>query len=126
MDAQLTQKPEFVNQKATFWLAFAALLLIQSLPFPVTQTPALLDYPNHLARIFILNSWSQGGFLQQYYQPNWNVLPNLAFDGLGLLLNQVLPIQLAGQVTLLVAVALLATGMVAVRGSGEQANGKPM
>lgn len=114
MGAQLTQQPDFVSRKATFWLAFTALLLIQSLPFLVTQTPALLDYPNHLARIFILNSWSQDAFLQQYYQPNWNVLPNLAFDGLGLLLNQVLPIQLAGQVTLLVAVALLATGIVAL------------
>lgn len=97
-----------------FWAVFAGLFLIQILPFLMTQTPALLDYPNHLARIFALNSLRSDSFLQQYYQPNWNVLPNLAFDGLGLLLSQALPIYLAGQVALLAAVLLMASGLAAL------------
>lgn len=97
-----------------FWPTFAGLLLLQCLPFLLTTTPALLDYPNHLARVYILGHWATDPLLHAYYQPNWAALPNLAFDGLALALNTVLPIYLAGSAGLLIAVLLLATGVVAI------------
>ena len=105
---------EFTLLRPVFWAAFAALLLVQCLPFLLTVTPPLLDYPNHLARVFILGHWKSDLFLREYYQPSWAPLPNLAFDGIGVVLNMVLPIYLTGRVVLLAAVVLLASGLVAL------------
>lgn len=97
-----------------FWTAFGLLTLLSCLPFLTTATPPLLDYPNHLARIFILTHWAGDPFLREHYQPHWQPLPNLAFDGLGVALSAVLPIYLAGRAVLIAAVLLLASGVAAL------------
>src|SRR5689334_17316116 len=37
-----------------FLLIFGLFFIIQCLPFGITKTPAIMDYPNHLARVFVL------------------------------------------------------------------------
>lgn len=97
-----------------FWAAFAVLLVLSILPFIVTQTPALGDYPNHLARIFILTHIHPGSVLARYYQPHWRLIPDLGMDALGMALGRILPIYAAGQAILVIAVLLLAAGLVAL------------
>ena len=68
-----------------FWLAALALVLISLVPFVVVDVPAVLDYPNHLARIFVL-AHPDDPDLSRFYAPHWRILPNLWFDVLGVAL----------------------------------------
>src|SRR3979411_2526765 len=56
-------------------IAAAALLALFSVPIFSTVLPPLFDYPNHLARFWILAS---GG--NAFYAVHWAPLPNLAGD----------------------------------------------
>jgi hypothetical protein len=103
-----------IEKQSAFYWTFGCLAIALCLPLLATQTPALLDYPNHLARVFILTHWNSDPQLQTFYRINWQPIPNLALDGLGVVLNRILPIFLTGQIILLTAAMLLATGIVAL------------
>ena len=88
-----------------FWLAATALILISLIPFFVVDVPAVLDYPNHLARIFVL-AHPDDPILSHFYAPHWRILPNLGFDILGIAVLKALPVHVGGR-------ALLAASMIA-------------
>ena len=88
-----------------FWLAALALVLISLVPFVVVDVPAVLDYPNHLARIFVL-AHPDDPDLSRFYAPHWRILPNLGFDVLGVALLKILPVHVGGRI-------LLAMSMIA-------------
>ena len=60
-------------------LAFAAFLLLSLCPILLTDIPALVDYPNHLARMSILARAGTAS-AQPYYGVVWAPYPNLAMD----------------------------------------------
>lgn len=88
-----------------FWFAATALILISLVPFFVVDVPAVSDYPNHLARIFIL-AHLDDPILSKFYAPNWHVLPNLGLDILGVGLLKILPVHVGGR--MLLAMSLVA------------------
>jgi hypothetical protein len=61
-------------------LAAIAATLASCAPFLVCRIPALIDYPNHLARMFILSQWDSIPGLQKFYLPEWAPLPNIGMD----------------------------------------------
>ena len=88
------------------WPMCAVLCLMTLLaPFFVVDVPAVLDYPNHLARYFIL-AHSTDPVLSRIYAPHWSVLPNLGMDLLGEAFLRALPVHVAGR--LLLALSLVA------------------
>src|SRR5882757_6422268 len=60
-------------------VVFAALAAASLLPVLLTPIPAMVDYPNHLARMYIL---SQNGMpdANPHYEVAWALYPNLAMD----------------------------------------------
>ncbi|HEX2943335.1 MAG TPA: hypothetical protein VHO91_19940, partial [Rhodopila sp.] len=50
-------------------LALCAVLLA---PLLLVDVPPLVDYPNHLARAFVLASWPQDPVLVRFYAPSWS------------------------------------------------------
>jgi hypothetical protein len=88
-----------------FWPVALALILILLIPFLVVDVPPVLDYPNHLARWFVL-AHPDDPFLSRFYAPNWHITPNIGLDPLGVLLVRFLPVHVAGRFTL--ALAMLA------------------
>jgi hypothetical protein len=60
-------------------VVFALLAAASLLPVLLTPIPAMVDYPNHLARMYIL---SQNGTpdANPYYEVAWALYPNLAMD----------------------------------------------
>ena len=88
-----------------FWLAATALILISLVPFFLVDVPAVSDYPNHLARIFIL-AHPDDPVLSKFYAPHWTILPNLGFDLLGVGLLKILPVHVGGRI--LLAMSLIA------------------
>jgi hypothetical protein len=82
------------------WLAAVLLLAIVSLaPLLVVDVPAVLDYPNHLARYFILANPGDP-ILSRMYAARWAVLPNLGMDVLGAALLAMTPAHVGGRILL--------------------------
>ncbi len=78
----------------------AAVLLTLAVPFFAVAIPPVLDYPNHLARAFLLTLGQSDALLSQMYAPNWSILPNLALDLVLPPLLYVLPLDVAGRLIL--------------------------
>jgi hypothetical protein len=80
-------------------------------PLLLVDVPPLLDYPNHLARAFVLSG--DDPVLLHFYRPHWALIPNL---GLDLLLPQLmtwLPVNDAGRLMLGFSLVLPVIGVVA-------------
>jgi len=93
-------------RSAWAWPAIALLILAVSLaPFLVVDVPAVLDYPNHLARFYVL-AHPDDPFLSKVYVAHWAILPNVGMDVIGQALLRVLPPSVGGR--LLLAMSLLA------------------
>ncbi len=83
------------------WAAvtLAALALVLLLPVWTLPYPPLLDYPNHLARAYVLGHLHDARFgFDQFYAARWNAYPYLTMDLALIGLNKFLPMAAAGRV----------------------------
>jgi len=90
------------------WVWFGAALAIAAVclaPFALVDVPAVLDYPNHLARFYVL-AHPNDPILSRMYAPHWAILPNVGLDPVGQALLRLLPTYVGGR--LLLALSLLA------------------
>src|SRR5271169_6573015 len=89
-------------------LILATMLL---LPIWIVAFPPLLDYPNHLARAFVLAHLNDSHFsFRQFYRSDWGAYPYLGMDASLAVLGRLFPIETAGRVYLsLCALALPAS-----------------
>jgi hypothetical protein len=86
-------------------LVLAAMLL---LPIWVVAFPPLLDYPNHLARAFVLAHLHDSHYsFQQFYRADWGAYPYLGMDASLAVLGRLFPIETAGRVYLSLCVLAL-------------------
>src|SRR4051812_6901818 len=58
----------------------AALTLIISVPIWTHPLPPLSDYINHLSRMYAIANLPKNPLLANFYQINWQVIPNLVMD----------------------------------------------
>ncbi len=96
-----------------FAAVFLALLVISAVPLFLTELPPLLDYPNHLARMYLLPSLPSA-LLERSFVVAWAPLPNLGMDGVVPFLARVMPLVWAGKAFILLTFALLAGGACAL------------
>jgi len=90
-------------------LGFLGLACI---PLAVSWLPALADYPNHLARVFVLLNLHRSPALATYYESFFRGQPNLAFDLGVAALAQVMPIWLAGKMFIVITFITIAGGVI--------------
>ena len=94
----------------TFFRLIGLLILAAMLLIPIWSVafPPLLDYPNHLARAFVLAHPNDSHFsFQQFYNADWGAYPYLGMDASLAVLGRLFPIETAGRVYLsLCALAL--------------------
>jgi hypothetical protein len=88
---------------------YAAVLALAISPLFWVDIPALVDYPNHLARMWVLVHGHDIPALAQNYIVDWRILPDLAMDLIVPPLAHVLGVEAAGRVF----VALTMLGLVA-------------
>ncbi len=91
-------------------LALCGVLLI---PLLVVDVPPLVDYPNHLARAFVLASLPADPMLARFYTAAWAIIPNLATDLMAPPLLRVLPVHDVGRLLVAAAVLLPVLGTIA-------------
>jgi hypothetical protein len=94
--------------------SFVVLLTAASLlPVLLTPIPAMVDYPNHLARMYIL---SQNGVpdANPYYEVAWALYPNLAMDLLVPQMARLTSVEDATRLFLLLSQLLIVGGALAL------------
>lgn len=95
-------------------MLFALLLAAALAPVLWLGIPAAMaDYPNHLARMFLLarDGTAQA---QPYYETHWALVPNLAMDLLVPPLGRLIGVELAMRLFYLASQLLVVTGALAI------------
>ncbi|WP_249139391.1 hypothetical protein [Bradyrhizobium japonicum] len=87
----------------------AMLVAVSFLPVLLTPIPAMVDYPNHLARMYIL---SQNGTpdANPHYEVTWAFYPNLGMDLLVPQLARLMSVENATRLFLLLSQLLIVGG----------------
>ena len=95
-------------------LVFALLFAAALAPVLWFNIPAaMVDYPNHLARMFVLSR--DGGIHEHpYYQVTWSFIPNLAMDLLVPRVGRLIGVETADRLFYLLSQILIVTGAMAI------------
>ena len=88
---------------------FAALSALALVPVATTPIPAMVDYLNHLARMYELAAPTS-----PYYQAAWKLYPNLAMDLIVPGLARWTGVEMAARLFLLASQVLVVTGAIAI------------
>jgi hypothetical protein len=97
------------SDRSVAMVVFALLAAASFLPVLLTPIPAMVDYPNHLARMYIL---SQNGTpdANPYYEVAWALYPNLAMDLLIPQMARLISVENAARLFLLLSQLLIVGG----------------
>src|SRR6202047_350745 len=109
MDGTETTPAQLVSPRFMFRLVGVLILAAMLLtPIWIVAFPPLLDYPNHLARAFVLAHLNDSNFsFPQFYRADWGAYPYLGMDASLAVLERLLPIETAGRVYLSLCVLAL-------------------
>jgi hypothetical protein len=108
----LPDTDRLLSQNATW--AMALLLFAAALwPLAVFPDPELQDYPNHLARAFILLHQNDP-LLQANYRIDWQPVPDLGWDLWAIVLGRYLPLEWTAKLIVVCGCALTITGCFAI------------
>jgi hypothetical protein len=92
------------------WLLIG-LTLAAVLPFWTLRYPVVTDYPNHLARWFVLFHMKDPAYhFAAFYTPAWGPLPYISPDILAMVLQNFLPIDVVGRCILSLCIILVTFG----------------
>ena len=82
------------------WLigAYIAMTAVVLYPIAAVNVPNLVDYPNHLARMYILSHIDGSDALRRFYEIRWRPTTYMAMDAAFLGLSRIAPIYQAGKV----------------------------
>src|SRR6202451_4267335 len=94
-----------VSVDAPWTLFFLSLVAIT--PFWTVRYPVVTDYPNHLARWFVLFHMKDAAYhFASFYTPAWGPLPYITPDILAMAFQRVLPIDIVGRFSLSLCIIL--------------------
>jgi len=97
---------------ARWWAAFIVITIALVIPLLLSAVPPLLDYPNHLARMYILVHDQQDAALSRMYQVKWHIVPNIGIDLTLPLLAKILSLEDSGKVFIALSILLPFFGTV--------------
>ena len=86
------------------------VLAIALIPVFLAKHPPLADYPNHLARAYIIANHETVPEFQEVYDVRWSVLPNLSMDIFVPVLARFTDVFTAGQVFVALTLVTLVVG----------------
>ena len=101
------------NSSAVFWAVFFLATCLLFVPLFMTEMPPVLDYPNHLARMYVLAKGPDDPVISRMYVQQWGVIPDLGIDLTVPWMLSFLPLNVAGRVMLAAALVLPVIGTVA-------------
>jgi hypothetical protein len=102
-----------IHPDVAWWCALLALCLVLLAPLTMTDVPPLMDYPNHLARLYALAFIGSDPILARFYQPHWAIIPNLGLDLTVPPLMRLFPVHVVGRAVIGVTLLLPIFGAIA-------------
>lgn len=111
MRSAIAVAPAMVRPSMLAVLALAGAVLL--MPLFLVEIPPLLDYPNHLARLYLLATGLEDPALARMYAAHWAIIPDLAIDATVPWLMRWLPVYVAGKVMLGCILLLTVGGVLA-------------
>jgi hypothetical protein len=63
-----------------WWIGVVLLFAALGVPLLAAQVPPLTDYPNHLARCYVLAFMGSDPLLSRMFSAHWQIIPNIAID----------------------------------------------
>ena len=105
----MARLPQWIARRNAIRLAGIGLLAAMLVaPIWTAAFPPLLDYPNHLARAFVLAHLNDPHFsFRQFYRADWGLYPYLGVDASLAVLGRLFPIETAGRIYLTLCVLAL-------------------
>ena len=98
---------------STIAVLFVLLMAAAALPIATHPLPPLSDYPNHLARMHVIDAVGTDPYLSRFYTIEWQLIPNLMMDLIIPLLHRFMNVYLAGQIFIVLAFVLIGFGTLA-------------
>jgi hypothetical protein len=95
-------------------LGYAIVLALLAWPILQVANPALTDYPNHLARLYIADALANPHTLGRHYFLRSGLYPYLPFDLIAGALARVVGLELAGKLFVALALAMPTIGTIAL------------
>lgn len=97
-------------------LMLAALILASLAPVALVEIPAMVDYPNHLARMSVLARAGTAA-ASPFYETAWALYPNLAMDLLVPPLARLIGVETATRLFYMTGQCLVLGGAMAIAGA---------
>ena len=94
-----------------WWLCAASLAAVLLIPLLLVQIPPLLDYSNHLARMYIL-AHPEDAIIRRFYGPAWGIVPYTLTDLLAVGLQREVSLFVTGKIMLGIALVLPTIGVI--------------
>ncbi len=94
---------------------YSLMAIVALYPVFAVDIPPLVDYPNHLARVFLLANLEHSVALQQNYVPNWDFRPNMAMDIILPPLAKVFPIYDLGRAFVALTLLVILGAVIVLR-----------
>src|SRR5580693_4327829 len=110
--ATLRENP--LDRAITWWVCLGLMLGALLVPLIAVEVPPLTDYPNHLARCYLLAFGNSDPALRQMFSAHWQIIPNIGVDLFLPKLMHVFPPLLAGRIMLTFCLLVPTTGAIAL------------
>jgi hypothetical protein len=111
---QMTEDSSFLDRPRLWWISLLAMLAALTVPILSVEVPPLTDYPNHLARCYILAFGKTDPILSQMFSSHWQIIPNIGVDLILPALMHIFPPLIAGRIVLALCLLLPVSGTVAL------------
>lgn len=105
----MSQRPP-LQRIGAYRAAFIGVCLALVLPFQTLAYAPLVDYPNHLARVFILSRYSEDSAFAAVFRRDLAIMPNLGMEAVMLPLLSFMSVGAASRVFLAATMLLFAVG----------------
>jgi hypothetical protein len=93
-----------------YYLVLSIVLVAILVPIWIVDYPGMVDYPNHLARCYVLAHYHGNPLWQERYALVHEPIPNLAIELVVVPLLQILPLIVSGKMFLTLAAVLYVLG----------------
>jgi hypothetical protein len=104
----------FLDRPRVWWASLLLMLAALTVPILAVEVPPLTDYPNHLARCYILAFGKSDPILSRMFSAHWQIIPNIGADLILPALMHIVPPLVAGRITLALCLLLPTTGAIAL------------
>jgi hypothetical protein len=103
-----------MDRPLVWWSSLALMFTALLVPLLTVAVPPLTDYPNHLARCYVLAFGNSDPVLHRMFSAHWQIIPNIGVDLLLPALMRVFAPLIAGKIMLALCLLLPASGAVAL------------